>query len=53
VVVPNSLEQANVSTIDRMAMLTEVSRSFEALQKGVSIIMNDLDGRAIQELGKR
>jgi flagellar basal body rod protein FlgG len=53
VLVPNSLEQANVSTIDRMAMLTEVSRSFEALQKGVSIIMNDLDGRAIQELGKR
>jgi len=53
VLVPNSLEQANVSLVDRMAMLTEVTRSFEALQKGVSVLMNDLDGRAITELGKR
>lgn len=53
VLVPNALEQANVSLVDRMAMLTEVSRSFEALQKGVSVLMNDLDGRAISELGKR
>jgi flagellar basal body rod protein FlgG len=53
VLVPNSLEQANVSLVDRMAMLTEVTRSFEALQKGVSVLMNDLDGRAISELGKR
>jgi flagellar basal body rod protein FlgG len=53
VLVPNALEQANVSLVDRMAMLTEVSRSFEALQKGISVLMNDLDGRAISELGKR
>ena len=53
ILVPNALEQANVSLVDRMAMLTEVTRSFEALQKGVSVLMNDLDGRAIQELGKR
>ena len=30
--------------VDRMATLTEVSRGFEALQKGVSVLMNDLDG---------
>ena len=48
---PGSLEQSNVSLVDRMAMLTEVTRSFEALQKGVSVLMNDIDGRAITELG--
>jgi flagellar basal body rod protein FlgG len=51
--VPNSLEQANVTTVDRMTMLTEAQRSFEALQKGISVLMNDLDSRAISELGKR
>jgi flagellar basal-body rod protein FlgF/flagellar basal-body rod protein FlgG len=53
VLVPNSLEQANVTTVDRMTMLTEVTRSFEALQKGISVLMNDIDSRAISELGKR
>lgn len=53
VLVPNSLEQANVTTVDRMTMLTEVTRSFEALQKGISVLMNDIDSRAITELGKR
>ena len=39
--------------VDRMVALTEVSRSFEALQRGVSVLMNDIDGRAISELGRR
>ncbi len=53
VLVPSSLEQANVTTVDRMTMLTEVTRSFEALQKGISVLMNDVDSRAITELGRR
>jgi flagellar basal-body rod protein FlgF len=53
VLVPNSLEQANVTTVDRMTMLTEASRSFEALQKGISVLMNDIDSRAITELGRK
>jgi flagellar basal-body rod protein FlgF len=52
-VVSGSLEQSNVSVVERMAQLTEVSRGFEALQRGVTILMNDLDGRAINELGRR
>jgi flagellar basal body rod protein FlgG len=52
-VVPGSLEQANISTIDRMTALTEVSRNFEALQRGISVLMNDIDHRAITELGRR
>jgi flagellar basal body rod protein FlgG len=47
------LEQSNVSLVDRMAQLTEVARGFEALQRGLTILMNDVDGRAINELGRR
>ncbi len=36
-----------------MASLTELSRGFEALQKGVSVLMNDLDSRIISELGRK
>jgi flagellar basal-body rod protein FlgF len=53
VLVPNSLEQANVTMVDRITMLTDTTRSFEALQKGLSVLMNDVDARAISELGKR
>jgi flagellar basal-body rod protein FlgF len=47
------IEQSNVSVVERMAQLTEVGRSFEALQRGVSLLMNDIDARAISELGRR
>jgi len=48
-----SLEQSNVSVVERVAVMTEVSRAFEALQKGISVLMNDIDGRAINELGRK
>ena len=48
-----SLEQANVSVVDRVAELTSVNRSFQALQKAVSVLMNDVDGRAIDTFGRR
>jgi len=51
--VPQSLEQANVSMADRMTSIVDISRSFEALQKGISVLMNDIDSRAISELGRR
>ena len=47
------LEHSNASVIDRMATMTEVMRSFEMLQKGIAVLMNDIDGRAINELGRR
>ena len=50
---PASLEQSNVSMADRLAELTTVSRGFEALQKAISMLMNDVDGRAIEHLGRR
>ena len=48
-----SLENSNVSMVERMAELTSVARTFEALQKAVSVMMNDIDGRTIDSLGKR
>ncbi len=50
---PGSLEQANISVVDRVAELTNVNRSFQALQKAVSVLMNDVDGKAIESLGRR
>jgi flagellar basal-body rod protein FlgF len=48
-----SLEQSNVSVSDRLAELTTVARGFEALQKALSVLLNDIDGRAIDSLGRR
>ncbi|MGE0813505.1 MAG: flagellar hook-basal body protein [Vicinamibacterales bacterium] len=48
-----SLEQSNVSVVDRVAELTSVNRSFQALQRAVSVLMNDVDGRAIDTFGRR
>lgn len=47
------LEASNVSVVDRMVALTEMSRGFEALQRGLTILSTELDGRAITELGRR
>jgi flagellar basal body rod protein FlgG len=52
-VVGGALEAANVTVVDRMAALTEITRAFEGLQRGISVLANDIDGRAITELGKR
>ena len=52
-VVAGALEQSNVSAVERMAQLTELSRAFEGLQKGVGTVLNELDSRAIMELGRK
>jgi flagellar basal-body rod protein FlgF len=51
--VSGSLEQSNANVVDIMAKLTEVSRGFESLQRGVTTLTNELDGRAISELTRR
>jgi flagellar basal body rod protein FlgG len=52
-VVGGALEQSNVSVVERMVALTEINRGFEGLQKGISVLFNDIDGRAITELGRK
>ena len=53
VVRAGSLDQSNVSIAERIAAITSVSRGFEALQRAISLVMNDVDGRAIEQLGRR
>ncbi len=48
-----ALEQSNVSVVERVAELTTVSRTFEALQRALGVLMNDVDGRTIDALGRR
>jgi len=52
-ILAGALEQSNVSVVERVAVMTEVSRAFEALQRGISVLMNDIDGRAITELSRK
>jgi flagellar basal body rod protein FlgG len=48
-----SLEQSNVSIVERLAELSTVTRNFETLQRALTVLMNDVDNRAITELGRR
>jgi len=48
-----SIEESNVSVMDRVVQLTQLTRNFEALNRGISVLLNDLDGRAISELGRK
>lgn len=52
-VIGGALEQSNVSIVDRMAALTDLTRGFEALQRGVSVLMNDLDSQAISAFTRK
>jgi flagellar basal body rod protein FlgG len=52
-VFPGSLENSNVSTVERMAELTSLARTFEALQKAIAVMLNDVDGRTIDSLGRK
>jgi len=53
VIAPGAIEESNVSVVERMGELTDLARSFEAMQKAMSVLMNDVDGRAIDSLGRR
>ncbi|RPJ69712.1 MAG: flagellar hook basal-body protein [Acidobacteria bacterium] len=48
-----AIEGSNVSVADRVAELAQVSAGFEALNRGIGVLMNELDGRVISELGRR
>jgi flagellar basal-body rod protein FlgF len=52
-VTSGSLEQSNVSVVERVAELSEVTRGFETLLRAVTVIMNDVDRGAITELGRK
>jgi flagellar basal-body rod protein FlgF len=50
---PGALEQSNVSVPERLVELTNVSRNFATMERALSLLANDIDSRAISELGRR
>lgn len=50
---PASLEASNVAMSEGLARLTSVSRNFEALQRSISTLLNDVDGRFIDQMARR
>jgi flagellar basal-body rod protein FlgF len=50
---PGALEQSNVSVMGRLAELTNTSRNFTTMERALSLLSNDIDLRAITELGRR
>lgn len=50
---PASLEASNVAMSEGLARLTNVSRNFEALQRAISTLLNDVDGRFIDNMARR
>jgi flagellar basal body rod protein FlgG len=47
-----ALEQSNVSVVERMSELTSVARSFGTMERALSTLANDIDSKAITELGR-
>jgi flagellar basal-body rod protein FlgF len=50
---PGALEQSNVSVAERLTELSNVSRNFTTMERALSLLSNDIDLRAITELGRR
>jgi flagellar basal-body rod protein FlgF len=51
-VVQDSLEQSNVNPIREMMLMISVMRQFEGLQKAIYTLMNTVDDRSINQLGR-
>jgi flagellar basal-body rod protein FlgG len=46
------LEQSNVNTVSSIVQMVQTLRHFEAIQKSVSLLMNDINSKAIEKLGR-
>jgi flagellar basal-body rod protein FlgF len=46
------LEQSNVNPVSSIVRMVEILRHFEAIQKSVSLVMNDINSKAIEKLGR-
>jgi flagellar basal-body rod protein FlgF len=45
------LEQSNVNAVSSVVRMVEIMRHFEALQKSLSLMMNEIDEKSIEKLG--
>jgi flagellar basal-body rod protein FlgF len=46
------LEQSNVNPIASIVRMVDIMRHFEAIQKSINLIMNDINPKAIDKLGR-
>ena len=46
------LEQSNVNPVSSIVHLVEIHRHFEAIQKSISLVMNEINSKAIDKLGR-
>jgi flagellar basal-body rod protein FlgF len=46
------LEQSNVNAVAAMVRMVEIMRSFESIMKTVNLVMNDMDAKSIDRLGR-
>ncbi len=46
------LEQSNVNPVSSIVRMVEILRHFEAIKKSVDLVMNDMNAKVIEKLGK-
>ncbi len=46
------LEQSNVNPVHQMTLMLNILRQFESLQKGMNVVMNTLNDRSINQVGR-
>jgi flagellar basal-body rod protein FlgF len=46
------LEQSNVNPVSSIVRMVEILRNFEAIQKSINLVMNDINSKAIEKLGR-
>ncbi len=46
------LEQSNVNPVSAVVSMVGILRNFEAMQKSVNLVMNDIDSKSIEKLGR-
>jgi len=51
-IIQGGLEQSNVNSIHEMMLMINVMRQFESLQKSIYTLMNTVDDRSINQVGR-
>ena len=46
------LEQSNVNPVSSIVRMVEILRNYEAIQKSINLVMNDINSKAIEKLGR-
>jgi flagellar basal-body rod protein FlgG len=47
-----SLEQSNINPVQQMMLMINMMRQFEGLQKAINTVMNTLNEKSVNQVGK-